>query len=353
MNGTSRNVFLDCVKSFTIILMVFCHCIQFGSGRDYYTNMLFFDNYIFKIVYSFHMPIFMIVSGYLFAYSVKNNDRENSWMYWLVKKGRQLLLPLFSWSFISLLISILKKLLSGEGQEISAKWIIRRIAHAFISGPWFLWALWWSSLVVIIICYFFHDLLVAYLLVAIISFITPDGANMHLYKFMFPFYVIGYMAGKREIITVWKNLNKKKFVVTVYVLFFILIMFYKRDIYIYISGFTLIGKNAITQICIDIFRFFVGLVGSIAGFVLFYFASNKLRGKVRCGINYLGRNTLGIYIISGYLVTEVLYVITIGVTGLNYFLTIIETAAIVLTSLMFVQIIKSFRCTNILFLGGR
>ena len=68
-----RKIFLDEIKGLAMILTVFGHAIQNGSGAEFYENQLYFDNSMFKFIYSFHMPLFMLVSGYLFSYSIKDS----------------------------------------------------------------------------------------------------------------------------------------------------------------------------------------------------------------------------------------------------------------------------------------
>ena len=65
----SRN-FLNFLKGLAIFLMIWGHCIQIciPQGMDY------FENTVFKIIYSFHMPLFMLISGYLFYYSSQKRN---------------------------------------------------------------------------------------------------------------------------------------------------------------------------------------------------------------------------------------------------------------------------------------
>ena len=56
--------YIDFVKGIAIFLMLWGHCIQFCAVGDFD----FFENWVFKLIYSFHMPLFMLVSGYLFFY---------------------------------------------------------------------------------------------------------------------------------------------------------------------------------------------------------------------------------------------------------------------------------------------
>ena len=68
-----RSVYLDIVKGLLIIMVVLAHCIQFGSGRMSYDEMRCLSDPVFKWIYGFHMPLFMLVSGYLFWGSVSRH----------------------------------------------------------------------------------------------------------------------------------------------------------------------------------------------------------------------------------------------------------------------------------------
>lgn len=55
---SERNVLLDVLKGFAIFLVVMGHAIQY--------NQVDFDtNPVFRFIYSFHMPLFMFVSGFI------------------------------------------------------------------------------------------------------------------------------------------------------------------------------------------------------------------------------------------------------------------------------------------------
>lgn len=66
-----RSEYLDFLKAILIITVLLGHCIQYGGG---YEDNSFFDNKLFKFIYSFHMPLFMLISGYLFSESVKKGN---------------------------------------------------------------------------------------------------------------------------------------------------------------------------------------------------------------------------------------------------------------------------------------
>lgn len=80
---------LDLLKLFAVFLVLWGHAIQYFFSAE--AN----DMFVYRLIYSFHMPLFMMVAGYFAVSSLKCN------FYSLIKKkGRQLLLPVVSWAVI-------------------------------------------------------------------------------------------------------------------------------------------------------------------------------------------------------------------------------------------------------------
>ena len=69
----NRDTTLDIAKGLLIILVVLGHAIQYSFGTEYTQSREFFSNIVFKTIYSFHMPLFMLISGYLFHNSNKKD----------------------------------------------------------------------------------------------------------------------------------------------------------------------------------------------------------------------------------------------------------------------------------------
>lgn len=99
-----RNLFIDILKAVLIILVVIGHCIQFGSGKGYLNSTSFFNNKLFIFIYSFHMPAFMIISGYLFGLSKKTNAINV-----IKNKINHLLIPIFTWAILTTIIFAIKE----------------------------------------------------------------------------------------------------------------------------------------------------------------------------------------------------------------------------------------------------
>jgi fucose 4-O-acetylase-like acetyltransferase len=70
-----RNKTIDCMKGLTIILMVIGH--------------MHLNSYVDKYIYSFHMPLFFIVSGCLYKPGKLSLN-------YVKKKAQNLLLPYFA-----------------------------------------------------------------------------------------------------------------------------------------------------------------------------------------------------------------------------------------------------------------
>ena len=81
-----RNKAFDMLKLFAIFLVVWGHCIQNLHTCDFY------EEPVYKIIYSFHMPLFMVISGYFSLSSMRATTGS-----FLKKKFNQLLLPSFTW----------------------------------------------------------------------------------------------------------------------------------------------------------------------------------------------------------------------------------------------------------------
>lgn len=71
-----RNVIIDVIKAFAIISVLVGYSIQYGFSEAYLASKAYFDNVIFKVIYSYHMPLFMLISGYLFAFSISRDWRR-------------------------------------------------------------------------------------------------------------------------------------------------------------------------------------------------------------------------------------------------------------------------------------
>ena len=133
-NTQLRDQFLDIAKGLAIILVVVGHVIQGSSEK--------FDDLLwFRVIYSFHMPLFVFLSGSVAAIAF-SPERIQSGMLALIKQAKiritkasvRLLLPFISWCVINQLIyhhsdSVLSAVLLAFRRPDTALWFLLAIFY--------------------------------------------------------------------------------------------------------------------------------------------------------------------------------------------------------------------------------
>lgn len=77
---------LDLLKAFAIFLVVWGHVIQHGLSSVYYEEPMY------KLIYSIHMPLFMILAGFFSHSSLQLPINKMA-----LKKLKELILPCVTW----------------------------------------------------------------------------------------------------------------------------------------------------------------------------------------------------------------------------------------------------------------
>ena len=186
----------------------------------------------------------------------------------------------------------------------------------------------------------------------LVSFIIPDSVIPAVYKFMWPFFLLGYTFNKYDLKEKLKKFYFNKiFIVSCFVIFIILLRNYNYNTFIYTSGFYILDKYPLMHIDNNILRFLVGVFGSLSIMYLVYGILKVTPDILKNSFACLGKYTLGIYIISNYLFDEVFKIIPIS--GINYFYILIESISVLAISFSLTFLFKKYKITNRLFLGGR
>ena len=122
MSQPRREQFYDVIRGVAILLVVLGHGIQYG-----YTD--FDNNIIFKVIYSFHMPLFMFVSGLVVPLGSEVDFP------WLKKKFMQLVLPFGAWIILPFLFD------KNREWRVFGERLVKIIQSPDQGGLWFLWVL--------------------------------------------------------------------------------------------------------------------------------------------------------------------------------------------------------------------
>lgn len=88
--GGVRNTSIDVLKGICIILVVVGHLYENGEALRH--------SALYSIIYTFHMPFFMVLSGYVTHYSLKTPVAFTNIHHYVLKKLRSLLLPCVMWT---------------------------------------------------------------------------------------------------------------------------------------------------------------------------------------------------------------------------------------------------------------
>ncbi len=285
-----RIKYIDSVKGFAIFCVLWGHSIQYlRNGYD------FFHNLIFEFIYSFHIPLFFIVSGFFFSSSLKL-----SWVSFLQKKSTQLLLPCFVWSIVFMAFKLLNNIYYNDCID----WrVIYTIIIPFKWPFWFLKELFISNFLIYVLLKILKKEWLAFIISLCFVMVSP---YCELQRFLLPIFWAGiYMKSKYQ----FMSKHIKDILLIFGTIFFISLFFWKGEYTIYMTSFPeLFNLKTFTfnfsNIDISIFRLFIGLFGGVFWITLFYLIYEK--GHFFCYIEKVGTATLGIYILQTIILEKLL-----------------------------------------------
>lgn len=338
-----RIVWLDLLKFFTIFLVIWGHVILYcrPNEEDGWT-----DSQTLIWIYSFHMPLFMMVTGLIYAMTFKHGFLTT-----IKKKFRQLLLPALTFGLIIAAINIWLEINDTYGSKPNPP------LREFWNQLWFLK----SAFVCCMVSYpffaykgRFSSLWIA--LVAIGSQFIPETPIIR-YVYMLPFFLIGGLIFK------YLEFFKRHSIATTVIsgiLFFLLLFFFSNEIYIKCSityNWETINRYP-TLYLYRAYRILVGLSGSLFFIALFIclFDTKYANNKIVLKFAILGQLTLGIYAIHCIAIRKYAHLLFFAedadTTTFTFFYTPLFAILLLSISIALTKLAKSNRWTAWLFLGS-
>lgn len=284
-----RNIIVDAIKGLAIILVVIGHTIQYGS-HQYFD---FFSHPLFMIIYSFHMPLFIYWSGYVAYFSFKNKSEKTIF----TSRIGTLLLPFISWGIIEFLLNIF----FGNNSLIKLpQYIVALIAFPD-RGLWFIWVLFVLYILLIFIRKLEPKLKIGSYIILYLAllFIPYDNFfDIYMIKWLMPFFLAGYLISKYKTY-LQRVLPYVK--ITSLIMFPVLMLFWDKTDYIYLSKMSL--STGLFNTVIDFsYRYTIAAAGIIFAYTLISMLKTTRGNK---WLAFIGTYSFEIYsihmIISHYL----------------------------------------------------
>ena len=269
----NRDVRIDELRGVLMILVVMGHCIQYVADP-----MEFDHNFFFRAIYSFHMPMFMCLSGY-----VAQMVHPHMTMRQLLGRISSLLIPFLSWGIISV---------------IKDQIPYYNIIFYPEKGLWFLWVLAFINALVFFIELFPGKIKFAiYFCVQIIlMFSSFNRFGIGLVRLYFLWYSVGFLLPEY-----WKKFSHKSLIRAIGIIGWpIAATFWMRNAEpLFADKIQLIGiKGRIFDAFCSIYRLYLTpLFGIIFVWTIFGKIWKYIRGSF---LKKVGANTIAIYALQYY-----------------------------------------------------
>lgn len=250
--GLKRNQTMDVLKGLLIILVVLGHSLQYGFGPLYSESGAFYDDYLFRAIYTFHMPLFMAISGYFFYVS---NQKPFSSV--ILSKLKYIGVPY-------VVYFILFYFAWWELSHLDAFYLSDFLRKARIN-LWFLSSLLLNILLVSVVTHAcrrpYSD--ITLWAMCILTLFVPDAIIPDVHKFLIPFFILGY--GYKASGTVLSRYLKQPLVLSLLTAGFVVgVCVLDGDMMVYEGGLCIVKDGHLDggQLWVDVVRFAIGIVSS-------------------------------------------------------------------------------------------
>lgn len=267
-NSSHRIPLYDALKGLAIIFVVYAHCLQYlGIGEYIHHSVVCF-------IYSFHMPLFMTLSGY-FAYPLVSSIPFGTFVW---RKVVRLLIPAVCFGLLTLTI------MSVTGHHVKNGWF------SYMYGNlWYLKSLFLCLLISRISATILGNEIRAALITVVLSWFLP---NLFHINFMLPFFWLGYFLRYKP-----SALSSRGLALLSFILWMLLSIFWDGTHTTYLAPFGLMDYPDIRWAPHNLYSYMLRVMIGIAATwcILSFFARLYSKGVRLFTLERLGRHTLAIY----------------------------------------------------------
>lgn len=340
-----RILYWDVIKAFAIFLVVWGHCLQYLQLDT--ENC--WNSYTCGFIYSFHMPLFMMVSGY-FARSIYNKSFSDN----LKNKSLQILLPSISTYIV---VGLLLIYLRHEPWEYG----LEKLGINCFTSYWFLKALYILYIAGIIFTWIYRKNKYAAVITVIVSFtLLHDNVEFVHSMSMLPFFLAGMLLYKYENIF-WRH----KANIALCCASICAILCYKYDIVeynMYMHPF----QFETDAIYIFAIRTIIGTSASLLCIILIRAICENVGGANLVGVSAkIGTMTLGIYVyhremalLSNHFAARIQALNPLGDTTAGYLfyeygICLMATIIFMTASVLIILLLRKNKYSRLFFLGEK
>lgn len=187
--ANERLIWVDSLKGWLILLVIIGHAIQSVLINN------FESNHIWRLIYSFHMPAFIAVSGWI-AY--KKERLPGKYISKIWRRSQQLLVPYFIWSLFQFLqsgnytLELLSKIVFYPDTFLWFLWVLFWISTLFIAMQWIadkfnideIWIIGSGCLILLMIMVFFEVRIMGFQFLSYYFLFYTIGYCINRYKFL-------------------------------------------------------------------------------------------------------------------------------------------------------------------------
>lgn len=250
---------LDLAKGIAIFFVIWMYCLQ-------YCSEITFTSSIYRFIYAFHMPLFIIISGYLYSNKLKKRTLKTN----IIRQFKRLMVPNVLWGFF----------LGCITQEFG----ISGILNSF----WFLYTLFVVSMIYEFAAICIKNVIISTIIVSIVILLLP---GFEYIKFATPFFGIGLCFGNINL----KNIKPNRYAIIASILFSIIlyIFLWRGDEYIYLTKNPSIWCYSILEVRAYVLRILVGSAISLSIILVLHKIQDAFNLNI---LKRFSTSSLGLYV---------------------------------------------------------
>lgn len=333
---------INYIRGIAILLVFIGH-----ASTPSFLQRPYLYEFIVQGIYSFHMPLFFLISGFL-SYKIINMNLFKDYLPFIKTKFYRLGVPFLTISFITNFIIIIFNMLFKEPLSSSSLLDMIKIVflypeNGFMGALWFLYTLLIINMIAPLIVKLPPTLTITFSLLLnifiprYINFLSISRISFFLIYFLIGLYFRKYYQNEKNNIFKISSPFKKAII---FIISITCILSY---------SYIIANQISISKYILNILSFICGLCGT----ALMIMLVEKIKSlKILNTLSYLGRYTIDIYLFSWFFQISSMILMTKVLKISNYNIFFISNIIIGSLCLPFsLYIIRRFKIIKFLFLG--